>query len=152
MASSVVFDAIKTYLTEQWLTSPLQFENEPEIDKTDPATRPGTPESPVQNAPWVMVEMTGTLYGQQSIGAATQATNRWDEEGQLWLHVFVPTGTGGHTARLHAKSLADLFRGTTLSGGSLEFMDAQIGMGEPGGADGAWFSVSVVLDWRYIEA
>ena len=144
MASSVVFDAIKDYLITNFTTTPLQFENEPAIDTNDPAT--GLP------APWVQVEMTGTLYGQVSIGAATQATNRWDEEGQLWLHVFVPTGTGGHTARLHAKSLADLFRGTTLSGGSLEFMDAQIGMGEPGDEDGAWFRISLVVDWRYIEA
>lgn len=144
MASSVVFGAIKTYLTDNWLTTPTQWENEPAIDTNSPTT--GLP------APWVMVEMTGTLYGQQSIGAATQATNRWDEEGQLWLHVFVPTGTGGHTARLHAKSLADLFRGTTLSGGSLEFGDARIGMGEPGDEDGAWFRISLSIDWRYIEA
>lgn len=144
MASSVVFDAIKTYLTDNWLTSPAQWENETPIDTNSPTT--GLP------APWVMVEMTGTLYGQVSIGAATQATNRWDEEGQLWLHVFVPTGTGGHTARLHAKQLADLFRGTTLSGGSLDFGDARIGMGEAGDEDGAWFRISVSIDWRYIEA
>ncbi len=144
MASDVVFDAIKTYLTDNWSSSPLQWENEVAINTNDPVT--GTP------APWVMPEMTGTLYGQESIGAETQATNRWDEEGQLWLHVFVPVGTGGHTARHLAKSLADLFRGTTLLSGNLEFLDAQIGMGEPGSEDGTWFRVSLKIDWRHIEA
>jgi hypothetical protein len=157
MASDVVYDAIKAYLVGEGSTpaafnsAPLQWENEPAIDTTDPDTR-GDPDNPAKPAPWVLVEMTGTLYGQQSIGANTQAANRWDEEGQLWLHVFVPTGSGGHTARHLAKTLADVFRGALLLNDNLEFMDAQIGMGEPGDEDGTWFRVSVSLNWRRMEA
>ncbi len=145
MASNVVYDAIKTYLTGAWTTTPTQWENEPEVVKVDTTTG--------ARIPWVMVEMTGTLYGQQSIGAADPVTdNRWDEEGDLWLHVFVPTGSGGQTARTYAKTLVDLFRGTQLASDHLEFMDATIGMGQPGDEEGLWFRISVKIEWRYIEA
>jgi hypothetical protein len=102
--------------------------------------------------PFVAVEMTGTLYGQESIGASHQADNRWDEEGVLWLHVNVPMGTGGLTARTYAKQLADLFRGLLLLNDSLEFKDAFIGRGQPGHEDGAYFRVSVFINWRRMDA
>lgn len=141
MASDTVYDAIRAHLAARWAATPVAFENEafvrPVVD--------GTPQ------PFVVLEITGTAYGQQSIGARTQAENRWDEEGQLWLHVFVATGSGGSTVRRYAKQLADLFRGTTLLADTLEFGDASIGMGEPGDEEGAYFRVSVSLDWRRIE-
>jgi hypothetical protein len=137
MASGVVYDAIKTYLKSNWTTTPLRFENE-KFDATGQA--------------FVAVEMTGTLYGQESIGASVQANNRWDEEGQLWLHVLVPINTGGLTVRTYAKQLADLFRGLRLLSDDLEFMDAFIGRGQTGFEDGAYYRVSVYLNWRHIEA
>jgi len=143
MASEIIYDAVRAFLTTQFTTSPLQWENESPITTTGVGGEP---------APWVMVEMTGTLYAQQSLGASVQADNRWDEEGQLWLHVFVPTGTGGREARRIARLLADLFRGTTLLGDSLEFLDAQIGMGEAGDETGSWYRVSVEIDWRHMDA
>src|SRR4051812_40635933 len=138
MASNTVYDAIKTYLTGAWTTTSTQWENEPEISKVDSN---GVP------VPWVMVEMTGTLYGQQSIGAADPVSaNRWDEEGDLWLHVFVPAGSGGRVARTYAKTLANLFRGVQLASDHLEFMDATIGMGQPGDDEGLWFRISVKIE------
>src|SRR5258706_9306764 len=117
MASGAVFDAIRKFLdgtggNGAWQTIPIRWENEP----LDPL--------PVS---FVDVEMTGTAYGQQSIGASRQQDNRWDEEGVVWLHVLVKINTGGSVVRTYAKSLADLFRGLTLLNGSLEFRDAFIG-------------------------
>lgn len=143
MASNVVFDAIRSFLTEHWTTTPIAWENE---------TPPATVDAQGAAIAWVLVEMTGTLYGQMSIGASLQADNRWDEEGQLWLHVFVPKGTGGSLVRQHAKALADLFRGTRLVNDSIEFRDASIGMGEPGDEQGKWFRVSCNIEWRRMEA
>lgn len=151
MASDAVYDAVKDYLTAQWTTSPIQWPNEPQIDTTDPTTR-GDPNNPPRPAPWVLFQITGTLYGQESIGAETQAANRWDEAGLIWFHVVVPAGTGGSVVRRHAKQLADLFRGTTLLSGSLMFGDARLGEGQAGNVDGSEYVVSVSLDWRYIEA
>jgi hypothetical protein len=144
MASGAVFDAIRLFLdggpltpgTGAWTASHIRWENEP----YDPT------------AEFVDVEMTGTAYGQQSIGASRQKDNRWDEEGVLWLHVLVPVNTGGSLARTHAKSLADLFRGLTLLNGSLEFRDAFIGRGQTGFEDGAFYRVSVYVNWRRMDA
>lgn len=137
MASGEVHDAIKAYLTSSWLTIPTRWEN----DVLDPLP-----------AAFLDVEMTGTAYSQQSIGASRQADNRWDEEGVLWLHVLVKVNTGASTVRAYAKSLADLFRGLRLMNDSLEFTDAFIGKGSPGHEDGMYFRVSVYINWRRMEA
>lgn len=143
MASNVVYDAIRAELEASWTTIPLTFENEAFTPPTDGDGKP---------QPFVAVEMTGNLYGQQSIGAGDPGDNRWDEEGVLWLHIFVRSGTGGQTVRTYAKSLADIFRGKLLLGGAIEFMDASIGLGESGDDSANYYRVSVSIDWRRIDA
>lgn len=139
MASDVVYEAVRAFLTAGWTAAPIAWENE-HFDKPNPP------------APWLAVELSGTVYAQQSIGAGPQEENRWDEDGVLWLHVFVPAGTGSSTARGYAKALADIFRGALLIDETLEFMDASIGMGEAGDNNGNWWRVSVSIDWRRMEA
>lgn len=138
MASDVVYSAIKTYLTAQWTNCPIAWENE-SFDKPEPP------------APWVLFEITGNMYDQQSIGDSPQAANRWDEEGMMWLHVMVPKGTGSVLARHYAKGLADVFRGARLID-TMEFLSATIGEGAPGDEQGNYFRVSVSIDWRRWEA
>lgn len=142
MASGAVFDAIRTFLdgtggNGAWQQTPIRWENEP----LDPL--PDT---------FVDVEMTGTMYDQMSIGTSTQAANRWDEEGVLWLHVLVKINTGGSVARTYCKSLADLFRGLTLLSDSLEFKAAFIGRGQPGFEDGNYYRISTYINWRRMDA
>jgi uncharacterized protein DUF4128 len=150
MAADAVYDAIKAHLetaanvavladAATGVVPPFRFENEA-------FTKPDA-------APWIAVAMTGVLYGQQSIGAHTQAGNRWDETGHVWLSVFVPTGTGGSRARQMAKMLADIFRGlNTLLSGNLEFMDSFIGEGEPAEDEGNWYMLPLAIEWRRVEA
>lgn len=150
MADDAVYDAIKTFLSTPGnvavLADPLtsavptfRFENERFVKPNPPL-------------PWISVALTGVLYGQESIGASDQADNRWDETGHLWLPVFVPTGTGVSRARQIAKQLANLFRGLTLLSGTLEFMDAFIGEGEPAEEEGNWFKLPVTIEWRRMDA
>lgn len=150
MAADAVYDAIQSYLLTAAnvavladpvtaVVPPFRFENE-SFEKPNPP------------APWIGVALTGVLYGQQSIGAPTQAANRWDETGHVWLPVFVPVGTGGSRARQLAKQLADMFRGLTMLSGSLEFMDAFIGEGSPSEEEGNWFCLEVVIEYRRLEA
>jgi hypothetical protein len=79
MAADAVYDAIKTLFETAanvavladpttGVVPPFRFENE-NFDKPDPP------------APWIAMALTGVLYGQQSLGASTQADNRWDEAG-----------------------------------------------------------------------
>ena len=137
MASAEVYSAIKAHLAASWATTPIAYENE-NFNKPDGA--------------WIMLEVAGTLYVQQTIGAGYGQENRWDEEGILYLHVLVPTGTGSVNARTYAKSLANLFRGTTLLRDNLEFMDASIGMGDLADEEGNYWRITVSVDWRFIEA
>ncbi len=150
MATDAVYGAIKAHLETAanvavladpitGVVPPFRFENE-QFTKPDPV------------APWIDVALTGVLYGQQSIGAHTQADNRWDETGRLWMPVFVPVNTGGTRARQIAKLLADIFRGLTLLNGDLEFMDAFIGDSGPAPEEGNWFQLNLVIDWRRVEA
>ena len=145
MASGAVYQAIRDHLVATWTATPLAFENE-DVDQH------GNPLPPDPPVPFVEIELTGTSYGQQSIGESRQADNRWDEEGVLFLHVLVAGGAGSMLARTYAKQLADLFRGTTLLGGNLEFLDSFIGRGRPGERDGNWYLIPVDIEWRRVEA
>lgn len=150
MAADAVYDAIKNYLSTAanvsgladsvtGIVPPFRFENE-------------SFEQPSPPAPWIAMALTGVLYGQQSLGASLQASNRWDESGHLWLAILVPAGTGSSRARQLAKLLADIFRGLTMLSGSLEFLDAFIGEGAPANETGNWFELPLVIEWRRIEA
>ncbi|TAI67579.1 phage tail terminator-like protein [Bradyrhizobium sp. Leo170] len=149
-----VFDAIREFLgctdietgalvpgNWDFSLAPLVYENEGD----------GPPSGEVSN--WVLVVLNSELYGQQSIGAGIdQAANRWDEDGTLWLHVFTPRGTGSREARRIAKGLANMFRGLTMLNGRLEFMDADMGAGDPGAENANYYLLSVSIEWRVIDA
>lgn len=134
---ATAFDAVHDFLTENWTTTRIRFENDT-FDLDDNA--------------FVDVEMTGTSYAQQSIGASRQQDNRWDDEGVFWIHILVPVGTGGSTVRAYAKQMADLFRGQTLMNGQLEFREAFIGRGQPGFEDGKFYRVTVYQKYRWMDA
>ncbi|KUL94323.1 hypothetical protein DK26_15020 [Bosea sp. WAO] len=136
MASGVVYDAVRAFLVDHWTETLIEFENE-EFEQTAQQT-------------WIAVEMSSSVYAQQSIGAEEQ--NRWDEVGTLWIHVMVPAGTGSSEARRLAKAVADLFRGARLMNDDLEFRDAAIGLGGRDEATGALWTLSVTVDWLRFEA
>lgn len=144
-----VFDAIQAYLGTQaaetgvwdFSLASLVYENDGD----------GPPDGEVSN--WVQVTLESDLYGQQSIGGGEDAgDNRWDEEGVLWFHVFVPRGTGSREARRIAKGLANLFRGKRLLNDSIEFLDANLAAGDPGAENANYYLISVSIDWRCIDA
>ncbi len=142
MASQQVYDAIVSHLGN-WTTTPLIYDNE-----AYPAF--GT------HSYWALVEMAGTYFGRESIGTGNGDTDRFDEAGELWIHMHMPAGVGTRVARGHLANLADLFRGQTLLGGSLEFLDAKVGFGESvsmsSSNDGKWYRLSMTIDWRMIDA
>lgn len=136
--SDPVWEAIKAHLVANWTATPLAYEDT-YFDQSG------------NSDAWVFVELTRVVYGQESIGAETQAANRWDEEGNLWLHLNASVGTDVGKVHGASKALANLFRGLTLISGRLEFLDADIDAGETD-ADGRWFRQSVSVSWRWLEA
>jgi hypothetical protein len=146
MASGAVSSAIEGHLIANWKATLLVLENKSTAEN-------GTALPPDTPAPMVQVSFTGKTYEQVSIGASTQAANRWDEEGVLFLDVLVPIDTGSTDARNYAKALCDLFRGLTLLSGNLEFLTATIGEGTKSDKyNGSYFLISVDIDWRRVEA
>lgn len=133
MASDTVYAAVRAHLEGGWTATPLIFENEG---------------SPPDSGAWVFVEATGTLYGIASLGQQVQADNLYREHGFFFLWVMVESGTGTATARAYAKQLADLFRGTELSAGTLTFEDMSIGNGATTDRDGNWWSLGVTIDFK----
>lgn len=133
-----VYDAVRAHVEQRWTFTEIRWPNE-------------TYDAP-PDGPWVIFEIFGTVYGQQSLGMDIQADNRWDHEGHIWFHVMVPQGAGSTNIRGAAKALADLFRGLRLMNQKLEFMDASIGPGASADETGNWFRVSVSIQWRNWEA
>jgi hypothetical protein len=132
MSTAAAFTAIRAYLTANWATTPMAWENEA-------FSKPSPP------APFVLVQITGDIWDQASIGAGDRTTNRWQEEGALMLDVIVPAGTGSLTARTHATALANLFRGLQL--GDIEFRDISIGLGVAADDRGPWFLLPMRVAW-----
>ncbi len=138
MSTDIVYDAVEAFLVANWTTTPLVFEN-----PQNPYPQPGPDGVPI---PWVKVEIAGNVYDQVSIGAGSPADDSWREEGQLWLHVFVPAGSGSRKARQIATALTWLFRGAQLDP-DIEFRDMSVGLGEPGDDYGNTWRLSVSIDW-----
>ncbi|NEV75468.1 hypothetical protein DYI24_00030 [Rhodopseudomonas sp. BR0C11] len=138
-----VYDAIKEHLDNNWdsTLASIYFENDYKNDEPDDA-----PDV------WVLVVLDTNLYAQQSIGGGDDAAdNRWDEDGTLWFHVFVPRGIGSRESRRIAKALANLFRGVKLLDGELEFLDADLGSRAARGTANV-YATAVSIDWRRPEA
>ncbi|QRY68195.1 hypothetical protein JVX98_28320 [Ensifer sp. PDNC004] len=136
MSTPESYDATHDYLVANWLATPIAFEN----DGFEPPSDPDY---------WLLVEMFGDLFAQESIGAETQDANLWREAGQIYVHVMTPRGVGTRVARQYGRQIADLFRGQEIAG--VVFRDASIGAGEPGKADGSYFRMTVTIDWQRDE-
>jgi Bacteriophage related domain of unknown function len=141
MASGEVYQAVRDFLVTNWTTTPIAFENE----NQDTAENVIPPKTVV---PWIEIEMTGTDYTEESLGAGNPRDNRWDEQGLLFINIYVQSGTGSVLGRTYAKQLVDLFRGLSLIDDALEFRDSVIGMGRPGLVSGNWYMIPVHVEWR----
>lgn len=137
MSSPEAFTVVETTLRSNWLTTPILFENED-------VRLPGSP------AHYVYVEVFGDFYDQASLGAEPRTANLWRETGQVYLHVMTLNGIGSGLARLYAKQLVELFRGTDISG--VEFLGGSIGAGDPGREDANYFAMTATIQWQRDEA
>lgn len=133
MASPVAYDTIHDYLIGTWSATPLAFEN-------DGFDGPADPEH------WILIEIVGNFFEQETIGAETRDANLWREGGQIYAHVMAPRGAGSRQARVHANAIVNLFRGQDI--GMLTFRDASIGAGEAGDVDGSYFRLTATIDWQ----
>ncbi|PWJ93526.1 hypothetical protein C8D77_101205 [Mesorhizobium loti] len=136
MSSLTTYDTIEQYLTAQWTTTPLIFENMPDDLPDDPAH-------------FVFVEIFGDFFDQASIGAETRSANLWREVGQLYLNVMTRNNIGTRKARELAGQLIDLFRGMEI--GTVIFREASLGAGEAGKYKANYYAMTATINWQRDE-
>lgn len=131
MASPTVFDAFTERLAD-WETTLVVFENE---------------QIPSGRTPFVYVEIFGDAFDQDTMGAP--GSNVWEETGQTYLHVMVPSGSGSATARDHANALMYLFREQPIDG--INMTEMSIGAGDPGRDFPNMWALTLTIFWRRFD-
>lgn len=134
MASVIAWTDLQARLTAAGISSggtvlPIAWPNQ---DFNAPA---GTP------APWLMVQMVGGSGRPLELGGAV-----WQDEGQSYVHVLVPTKTGVAAAMDIVDQVVAAFRGPPQDA----IIYYQV-MADPGGAgsdDGVYWRTSVTAEWR----
>lgn len=130
MSSAAPFADISAKLVAAALGYPIWYPN---------ATfRPPTPPSP-----WLRLSVTSDVLAPIELGA-----NVWQENGTAYIEVIVPAYSGSTTARTIAKSVANVFRGIAPPY-TVVYMDASIGDGLVQPVNGAWWGLTVSIDWKY---
>jgi hypothetical protein len=92
---------------------------------------------------WLTVECTGDVLEPVELGPRAV----WQEEGRAYVHILTPAGWGTDAARTLAKQIATVYRG--LPAADVQYLGASIGSGEAADVDGAWWRITVAIDWRY---
>lgn len=93
---------------------------------------------------FLSVEMAGESLAPVELGPTHSV---WEETGQLYVHVVVPSGTGSEDSRSMAKQIAELFRG--LPPRDVVWRRAMIGLGATSDDDGSWWSLTVGIEYSY---
>lgn len=94
-------------------------------------------------APWLLVQMTGGSGRPIELGGSI-----WQDEGQSFIHVMVPTNTGTDAANDIVDQVIAMFRGPPT-----EPVVYTVVTADPGGAgsdDGLYWRTSVTADW-YVQ-
>lgn len=139
MSSPAPFNDARSRLEAANLGVTLAWPNEAFDVPPPPASTPVVDPLPYM---WAAVEMTGFTLAPIEIGAGV-----WQETGTLYVHIMTPTGWGTDAARTLGKTVANTFRG--LPGASIVYTRASIGDSAAEDEDGAWWRLTVSIDWRY---
>lgn len=91
---------------------------------------------------WIAVEMTSTVLEPIELGGAV-----WEEAGILWVHIFVPWGSGSDVARLLAKNVVNAYR--SLPVGDITYTRASFGDGGRDEVNGNWWRMTASIEWQY---
>jgi hypothetical protein len=100
---------------------------------------------PSPPGPWLSVDITSHVLAPIELSGGM-----WQEEGTLYVDVFVPNGTGSDAARTLAKNVSNLFRGQYS--GPIIYNGGSIGNGTITEQDGMWWVITVTVAWRYQDS
>lgn len=101
--------AIRQRLETNWATTRITVSNEVPAEPWPPTEPdPAAPEFP-RLVPWVHLEIV-TLRNEMR-GAGMPGKQVWQADGFIYVHVFVPAGSGDHLANQYADEIGEIFRG-----------------------------------------
>jgi hypothetical protein len=152
--------AAKAVLSGAWATTPIAYQNEVPADPWPPQTTPGGSSFPVMQ-PWVYFEMA-TMPGQTIRGVGVPGDQLSQTNGMIFVHVFVPDGTGEATATQYAETIGELFRSKKpyeADGCYLRTWVPRVDEGGDAGAQsevagvntGNWFRVTMSVPFQYFH-
>jgi len=137
--------AIRSRLETNWLTTRISFQNE----------TPAQPWPPVDGdsvlQPWVHLEVAG--LGSRLWTFGTVGQRGWRYDGMIYVHVFVPVGSGLAQAQQYAVTIGELFRAAKFYddglGSYVRTLNPQVDGGATSDDDGNWFRVTLAVDFTY---
>jgi hypothetical protein len=137
MSRSIVRAAVVAHIAAGWTFAPVIVQN---AEAVPPLSSDGTTQ------PYLFIQISYNSTTQESIGEEPRTGNRWDETGQVFFHVYTPSGGGSALSDQYADAIITLFRGLTLDT-NIEFQDIFSDIGGPGDDNGNYYRVSVSVDW-----
>lgn len=152
--------AARAVLEDNWLTTRKVYQNEVPADPWPPQeTVPGS--SFPQMQPWVYFEMT-TMPGQQIRGVGLPGDHLSQTNGFIYVHVFVPAGTGDAVAGQYAEQIGELFRARKLYEADGCYLRTWVPRVDEGGDAGAaseiagvntgnWFRQTMSVPFQYFH-
>jgi hypothetical protein len=151
-------DAIRARFVDQWkidgaARTLITFPNEPAVDgQGNPIKMPpkGPDGAPV---PWVYFEVIGN--GSDLRGAGSPGDHIWLYRGGIFIHVFVPEGSGTDDLNALAIAAGEIFRATTLyadgQGRKVVCMSPSIRGGGSDADRGNVFGVTCFIPFEYFH-
>jgi hypothetical protein len=137
--------AIRQRLVAGWTTTRITFQNEKPEKPWPPV---GADEFPTG---WVNLEIA-TLPSSIE-GAGMPGRQVWRNPGFIYVHVFVPTGSGDAEATAHAVAIGEIFRGAVFyqdgSGSYVRCWAPRVDGGGSGDDNGNWFRVTASIPFEY---
>lgn len=152
--------AVKAALEAGWTITRKAYQNEVPADPWPPqSVSPGSSFPVLQ--PWVYLEML-TMPGQSIRGVGVPGDHLSQTNGMIFVHVFVPDGTGEAIATQYAETIGELFRAKKpyeADGCYLRTWVPRVDEGGDAGAQseiagvntGNWFRVSISVPFQYFH-
>lgn len=152
--------AVRVALEAGWTTTRIAYQNETPADPWPPtAVVPGSSFPKMQ--PWVYLEMA-TMPGQTIRGIGVPGDQLSQTNGMIFVHVFVPDGTGEAIATQYAETIGELFRSKKLYEADGCYLRTWVPRVDEGGDAAAqseiagvnagnWFRVTMAVPFQYFH-
>lgn len=138
--------AIRERLEAGWTSTRITYQNKTPADPWPPKAPGGK-----KLAPWVNLEIKGLPSSLR--GAGVPGKQVWLKPGFIYVHVFVPTGSGDDDATDMADAIGELFKGAVFyqvaPGCYVRCWAPHVDGGGSGDDDGNWFRVTMSVPFEY---